>query len=77
MMSNYQACVGPSLLKLHIRDKNNPEKLTTLCDRTAYVQDYKASVPAVKICVACLKKICPKPGAITITAELIGVREIT
>lgn len=69
---SFQACVGPSLLKVHVRDKD-VELGLTLCGATAVVQDYKGNVPANKFCTKCLTKM----GLGNITPEVLGIRGIT
>jgi hypothetical protein len=77
-MPRFQACVGPSGKRAHIRDKSRDANMftLTLCKSTAPARDLKGKVSADLLCPNCMKRIEALTGE-TITAGLIGILEIT
>lgn len=71
-----QACVGPSLLKVHIRRIGETNGLT-LCERTAVVTDYRGRLFLGKLCQGCQRAALALKNKREIYAEMIGVRELT
>lgn len=88
MTTRFQACVGPSMNKVHIRDTENPSRLVMCCATTA-VRNYKGALVADEhLCERCLSRMFTVRGRQKIpdgdgrfheeplTAEMIGVREL-
>lgn len=79
--SRFQACVGPSMNKVHIRDTQNPSRLVMCCSTVA-TRNYKGALAAdEQLCAKCFKALEEKLTAgstykIVLTAEMIGVREL-
>lgn len=71
-----QACVGPSLLKVHVRRIGETNGLT-LCERTAVVTDYRGKLFLGKLCQGCHRAALALKKEREIYAEMIGVRELT
>lgn len=77
-MPRFQACIGPSGKRVHIRDKETNSSLS-LCETTAPARDVKGAVGVECFCRPCLLELNKHRAAIgaeTITAEMIGVAEI-
>lgn len=76
-MPRFQACIGPSANRVHIRDTHS-QSLLTMCERTAIVQNYKGALSADKLCNSCVKHMIRNMVIVptVLTAELIGVSEI-
>jgi hypothetical protein len=74
---SYQACVGPSGNRVHVRDTDDKSGLT-ICELTAPARLVKGKVFADCLCGRCMRRVWETqvlPGE-TITAEMIGVTEI-
>lgn len=76
----FQACVGPSMNKVHLRavpesgkdiPLTTPERLT-LCKATAWVRDYRAALAIENLCRLCNKEYFLR----CMTAENLGVSEL-
>lgn len=76
MTALLQACVGPSLLKVHVRNASTNSPLT-LCERTAVVTDYRGKLFLGKLCQGCQRAALALKNEREIYAEMIGVRELT
>lgn len=77
VIMNFQAVISPSLLKVHLVDRDSENLSITLCQKTSVVGAFTGRLPAVKLCQSCVKKMFEMQGAEIVTAQLIGVREIT
>lgn len=73
----FQACVGPSMNKVHIRAVPEnvidgiPSRLT-LCKATAWVRDYKGALAIENLCRLCNKEFFLR----CMTAKNLGVSEL-
>lgn len=74
----FQACVGPTMNRLHIRTVVPFGTVSdlVLCARTAPARDYKAATHVSNICKRCLHEMFIRLGHHNLTAELIGVSDI-
>jgi len=79
-MSRFQACIGPSANRAHIRDTQDPP--LTLCQTSTHVQDLKGPIAATSLCKRCgeilVKRIMQEQLAdeIILSAAMIGCAEI-
>jgi hypothetical protein len=88
-MTRFQACVGPSMNKVHIRDTTNPSPLVMCCATTA-TRNYKGQLAREHLCEKCAREFFARMneqklaggnmhGALidgSMTALSIGVREL-
>lgn len=74
-MSRFQACVGPSMNKVHIRDTENPSRLV-ICCATVAVRNYKGALGREHLCVKCAREFFCRGGSLEMNAETLGVREL-
>ena len=81
MTLQFQACIGPSMSKAHLRQIGADNRLT-VCAGTSVVQDYKGQLSADNLCGKCgryvvaLLKLERHTKDVSLTAEIIGVSEI-
>lgn len=63
----FQACIGPSMGKLHLRETRNREPKTpamTLCEGSTAVADYRWSAISTNLCQACIRRYMKLTGKI-------------
>lgn len=84
MTQRFQACIGPSANKVHIRDLTNPSRLVMCCSCTA-VRNYKGALAQENLCVKCAREFFARGEykadggswiSSPMSAESIGVREL-